>query len=267
VHDLWIIADKRDGNNRTLRSRRFDYIRIMSLQFLEHSSPNFNERDTTVALQYIVLHYTGMKSGAESLTRLCHPQSNVSAHYLVEEDGRLFSLVPEEKRAWHAGKSFWRGVSDINSASFGIELVNPGHQFGYRKFPPAQIAVLKILIDDLIKRHNLSKIHALLAHSDIAPARKQDPGELFPWQDLAKQGYGLWPMPQTIDYDDADDSELQHLLRAIGYNCPTTEAYDPLTRAALLAFQRRYHPNNLTGTPEMESVARLRSVARILTAN
>ncbi len=229
---------------------------------IRYSSPNFNERDPAAPLQYIVLHYTSMASGTEALNRLCDPRSQVSAHYLIEEDGRVFKLVDEGKRAWHAGKSFWRGVTDINSASIGIELVNPGHQFGYRPFPVEQIAALKELMQDVMRRHGMKPLTALLAHADIAPGRKEDPGELFPWQKLAKEGIGLWPEPQASDYAHADDDEVQNLLRGIGYECPATGAYDRATRAALLAFQRHFEPDNLTGTPEKETIARLRAVVR-----
>jgi N-acetylmuramoyl-L-alanine amidase len=215
-------------------------------------------------LQYIVLHYTGMKSGAEALERLCDPASQVSAHFVIEEDGRIFKLVDESKRAWHAGKGSWRGVTDINSASIGIELVNPGHQFGYRPFPAAQIAALKVLLRDLIQRHNLSPTQCLLAHADIAPTRKEDPGELFPWEELAKTGLGLWPEVQVNDYGHADDAGVQDLLRKIGYDCPRSGAYDRETRPALIAFQRHYEPDNLTGTPERETIARLRALSRCL---
>jgi N-acetylmuramoyl-L-alanine amidase len=227
-------------------------------------SPNFDERKAGVPLQFIVLHYTDMASGAAALKRLRDPAAKVSAHYLVEEDGRIFRLVDEGKRAWHAGQAFWRGVADINSASIGIELVNPGHRNGYRPFPVTQIAALKNLLRDIAVRHSLSLAFAPLGHSDVAPARKEDPGELFPWQALAQEGIGLWPQPTSDDYATATDGELQDLLRAVGYECPASGAYDRPTRAALLAFQRRYHPENLTGTPEAETVARLRAVARLM---
>lgn len=231
--------------------------------FINRPSPNFDIRDTAVPLQFIILHYTGMKTGEEALARLCDPASKVSAHYMVEEDGRIFQLVDEKQRAWHAGKSCWRGVTDINSASIGIELVNPGHQFGYRAYPKEQITALKTLMLDIIKRKKMNASTAPLAHADVAPERKEDPGELFPWKELAATGIGQWPAPQTDDYGFADDAEVQNLLRAIGYNCPASGSYDTPTRAALLAFQRHYHPENLTGTPEKETVARLRALKRL----
>jgi N-acetylmuramoyl-L-alanine amidase len=229
---------------------------------LQHASPNFDTRDPAVKLAYIILHYTGMRSGAEALARLTDPTAKVSSHYLIEEDGRIFPLVDESRRAWHAGQSLWRGTTDMNSASIGIELVNPGHQYGYRPFPAAQIATLKTLVREIIARRKLNPLTCLLGHADIAPQRKEDPGELFPWRDLAAAGLGHWPQPTEADYGHAEDDEVQRLLRAIGYDCPMTGAYDRATRAALLAFQRHYHPENLTGTPEAETVARLRALSR-----
>jgi N-acetylmuramoyl-L-alanine amidase len=226
------------------------------------SSPNFDQRDPAIALRHIVLHYTDMP-GDLALKRLCDPAAKVSAHYLIEEDGRVFKLVDEAMRAWHAGKSYWRGVADMNSASIGIELVNPGHRNGYRSFPSAQIAAVKSVMRDIIARHNLSPAFAPLGHSDIAPERKEDPGEFFPWQELAKDGLGIWPVPRPEDYGHAEDEEVQKLLRAIGYECPLSGAYDRATRAALLAFQRRYEPDNLTGTPEQETIARVRALVRL----
>ena len=228
------------------------------------ASPNANARDPASPLRYIVLHYTGMKTGQEALERLCDPQSGVSAHYVVEEDGRIFQLVDEDKRAWHAGLSSWRGATDMNSASIGIELVNPGHACGYRAFPAAQTDALMNLMRGILARHGLDAALAPLGHSDIAPERKEDPGELFPWQRLAAEGLGIWPVPQPDDYGHAEDDEVQKLLRCIGYACPETGACDRATRAVLLAFQRRFEPDGLTGTPEQETIARLRALVRQL---
>ncbi len=230
--------------------------------FIRLNSPNFDARDPRVALCYIILHYTGMKNGAKARERLCNQAAKVSAHYLLEEDGSIYQLVDEDKRAWHAGESFWRGVTDMNSASIGIELVNPGHQFGYRPFAPAQMNRLKPLLHQIIERNGMNAKTCLLAHADIAPRRKEDPGELFPWREFALDGFGLWPMPQSVDYGHAEDTEVQHLLRSIGYDCPESGGYDRPTRAALLAFQRHYQPNNLTGTPEKETIAKLRALSR-----
>jgi len=221
----------------------------------QRPSPNFNQRAATVALDYIVLHYTGMRNAAEALTRLCDPAAQVSAHYVVEENGDVTQLVDEKMRAWHGGHSFWRGMTDLNSASVGIELVNPGHEFGYRAFPQAQILSLKKLLAEIIARHRMNPALCLLAHSDIAPARKQDPGELFPWQDLARDGLGLWPAPQPQDFAAASQAEVKDLLAVIGYDVSNFAQ-------ALTAFQRRYHPENLTGDADPQTVARLRALNR-----
>jgi N-acetylmuramoyl-L-alanine amidase len=220
-------------------------------------SPNFDTRDPAVALEYIVLHYTGMKNEESALARLCDPAAKVSAHYVIGEDGAIWRLADEDKRAWHAGKSFWRGVTDVNSASVGIEMVNPGHEFGYRPFPDAQIIALKKLAHRIIARHRMSAATALLAHSDIAPARKQDPGELFPWAELAKEGLGLWPSPSPQDFAPASEDEISKMLGFIGYD--TTDL-----SAALLAFQRRYCPEKMTGKADEESIARMRALKRLI---
>jgi N-acetylmuramoyl-L-alanine amidase len=223
----------------------------------EQVSPNYDERDPKVPLQYIVLHYTGMISADAALKRMCDPQAKVSAHYMIDEGGKVFWLVAEKNRAWHAGKSSWRGVSDVNSASIGIELVNPGHEHGYRAFPAAQIEALKKLLHEIVQRHGMNPLQALLAHSDVAPARKEDPGELFPWEELAREGVGIWPQVQESDYAPIKDGEVQNLLRALGYDCSEL-------RKAVTAFQRRFLPQNLSGMPKKETVAWLRALVRRL---
>jgi N-acetylmuramoyl-L-alanine amidase len=236
------------------------------LNIAPRSSPNFNDRNTSIPLSLIILHYTGMKDGDAALARLTDPKSEVSAHYVIEEDGRIFALVDEGKRAWHAGKSCWRlnggDICDINSASIGIEIVNPGHQGGYRPFPDKQIAALIELLKDIQKRRAIPARN-ILGHSDIAPQRKEDPGELFPWKELAKHGLGLWPEPSQ-ETPALSPEEIQTMLRAIGYDCPATGHYDRETRAVLLAFQRHYHPENLTGTPEAETLRRLKALQSLL---
>lgn len=159
----------------------------MSLVLIDCPSPNHNAR--TLPIDMIVLHYTGMPAGAEALARLCDSEAKVSAHYMIEEDGRVYRLVPEDRRAWHAGVSEWQGVTDINSCSIGIELVNPGHEWGYRPFPDVQIQALIALLDDIRARHVIPD-NRILGHSDVAPGRKRDPGELFPWDRLAEAGHG-----------------------------------------------------------------------------
>jgi N-acetylmuramoyl-L-alanine amidase len=220
-------------------------------------SPNFNARDTSIAVNYIVVHYTGMRSAAEALARLCDAGAEVSAHYLIEEDGSVTQLVDEADRAWHAGKSSWRGIADMNSASIGIELVNPGHEFGYRKFPDAQIAALKKLMGEIIVRRQMTATLAPVAHSDIAPERKQDPGELFPWRGLAQEGLGLWPVPEAADHVAASEAEITVMLGAVGYDVSSMQT-------AVLAFQRHYYPEQLTGIADAATIARLRALKRLI---
>jgi N-acetylmuramoyl-L-alanine amidase len=160
--------------------------------YIQAPSPNFDRR--LAPPDMIVLHYTGMVDGAAALARLTDPDARVSAHYLVEEDGRIFALVPEARRAWHAGRSFWAGKTDINGGSIGVEVVNPGHEFGYRPFPPPQVAAVIDLLGDIRARWTVPDAR-ILGHSDVAPDRKTDPGELFPWKSLAQAGHGLWVEP------------------------------------------------------------------------
>lgn len=171
-----------------------------------HPSPNFGDRPAGAAIDTLVLHYTGMPNGDMALTRMCDPASQVSAHYMVEEDGCIYQLVAESKRAWHAGRGFWRGCTDINSSSIGIEIVNPGHEFGYRPFAIAQIDAVIALCQALLGRHDIPA-HNIIAHSDMAPDRKEDPGELFPWQKLAENGIGLWPQTDMRDQSPPDESK------------------------------------------------------------
>ncbi len=206
-------------------------------------SPNFNERKQANP-DYVVLHYTGMHSATEALERLCDPAAEVSAHYLVDESGQVFALVDEDKRAWHAGVSYWAKQRDMNSASIGIEIVNPGHEFGYRHFPNAQIEAVQALCLEIAQRYGF-KPSAFLAHSDIAPERKQDPGEYFPWKALAKVGVGLWPLHAQEGDQEPDVS----MLHAVGYN--------PNCEEELLwqAFHRRYLPERLDHPADYESMA------------
>ncbi|MBL4613774.1 MAG: N-acetylmuramoyl-L-alanine amidase, partial [Magnetovibrio sp.] len=154
-------------------------------------SPNFDDRATGLPIDMLVLHYTGMQTCEAALERLCDKDAMVSAHYLIDEEGTVHRLVDEDKRAWHAGLAWWRGAMDVNGRSIGIELVNPGHEFGYRDFPDAQMTALEGLTSAIIKRHPIPPQN-VVGHADTAPARKQDPGELFDWQRLAEFGVGLW---------------------------------------------------------------------------
>jgi N-acetylmuramoyl-L-alanine amidase len=238
------------------------------VNIINYPCNNFNERPAHRTIQYVVLHYTGMPSAAAALARLTDASGNlrVSAHYCLDEDGKIYALVPEAHRAWHAGVSHWRGDDNLNDSSLGIELQNPGHEFGYRAFAPAQLAALKNLLAALWQRYALPAA-ALLAHSDIAPARKQDPGELFPWQKFAAAGYGLWPTPDAGDFSPMALSPLRDTLRQIGYGIALDGDYDLALRQALLAFQRRYHPQSISGNPELPTLARIRALHRLINAD
>ncbi|HXI87919.1 MAG TPA: N-acetylmuramoyl-L-alanine amidase [Parvularculaceae bacterium] len=211
------------------------------MKIIRSPSPNFDARDRKVDM--VVLHYTGMPTGAEALARLVDPASRVSAHYLVEEDGRIHRLVEDEQRAWHAGVSSWKGESSINARSIGIEIVNPGHEWGYRKFPDAQIDSVIALVRDILKRNGISPAR-VLAHSDVAPARKEDPGERFPWARLAQESVAIGP------YEGAPDASIPYTdalaaLREIGYEIADAAPGVPAPAAAVLAFQRRFCPTAL----------------------
>jgi N-acetylmuramoyl-L-alanine amidase len=205
--------------------------------WVDRPSPNFDER--TLPVTMIVLHYTGMQDAESALVRMTDPEAKVSAHYCVCEDGEVLRLVDEEKRAWHAGRSYWRGISDVNSASVGIEIVNPGHEFGYRPFPEAQIDRLIPLIADVKERHDVPRAN-VVGHSDVAPARKQDPGELFDWGRLGKLGLALpRPVKNLVDPLWTDSGFLLALER-FGY-----DVREP--PAAVTAFQRRFRPELIDG--------------------
>jgi N-acetylmuramoyl-L-alanine amidase len=221
-----------------------------------HPSPNHEDRIGVAEPTLVILHYTGMKDAEAALERLCDPQSKVSAHYLVDEDGKIFHMVDEERRAWHAGKSKWKDIEDINSHSIGIEIVNPGHELGYRAFPEAQMRAVLALCKDIKKRCRLPPA-AFLGHSDVAPARKQDPGELFDWKMLAEQGIGLWPEVADADHAPLSKEEAEKLLAAIGYDMSQDFS------AVLLAFQRHYHPENLSGNLDEGTAACIRALNRV----
>jgi N-acetylmuramoyl-L-alanine amidase len=223
----------------------------MTRQIIERPSANHDARAPGAVIDMLILHYTGMRSGAEALDRLCDPTSRVSAHYLVEEDGTLYRLVDEESRAWHAGISYWAGETDINGCSIGIEIVNPGHEFGYRPFPEAQMDAVIELCHDIQSRHVIPP-KRILGHSDVAPDRKQDPGELFDWRRLADEGVGVWPDIMTED-ENPDETIARSLLTGIGYNPDTTPA------VLLTAFQRRFRPALVDGALDAETLALLRA--------
>lgn len=208
------------------------------MNLIDAPSPNFDDRGRSVDM--IILHYTGMRIGADALMRLRDPEAKVSAHYMIEENGDVYRLVDEAKRAWHAGVSSWKGESDINARSIGIEIVNPGHEFGYRDFPAEQVDALIALMKEIRTRFNVDPAN-VLGHSDVAPRRKEDPGEKFPWGRLAAEGLAL-ETPQIdakrgahIPYEEALAA-----LSTIGYDAPQGDH-----ASALLAFQRRFCPEAL----------------------
>jgi N-acetylmuramoyl-L-alanine amidase len=237
---------------------------MTGLDIRERPSPNHDSRGEPPHIRPIdmlVLHYTGMQSAAAALDRLCDPAARVSAHYLVEEDGALWRLVPEARRAFHAGISYWQGERDLNFVSIGIEIVNPGHEWGYRPFPEPQMAAVEQLCRDILSRYRIPP-YRVVGHSDIAPDRKADPGELFDWPRLARAGIGLWPMPapglarrrgQGVGVIERAGA-LANLAR-IGY-CVSSATES----VALAAFQRRFRPERWDGLLDAETCARLSAV-------
>jgi N-acetylmuramoyl-L-alanine amidase len=220
----------------------------------EAPSPNQDDRPPGQPPDLLLLHYTGMATGAAAIARLRDPAAAVSAHYVVEEDGAILRLVPEARRAWHAGVSHWRGMPALNGRSIGIEIVNPGHDWGYRPFPALQMAAVCDLCLAIIARHGI-RPRDVVGHSDVAPDRKQDPGELFDWQGLAANGVGLWPVGDLPPPPDA--SAAPGLLAGIGYRADL-----PLP-LLLAAFQRRWRPARVDGVADAETLARLAAVAAL----
>jgi N-acetylmuramoyl-L-alanine amidase len=214
-------------------------------------SPNHDARPQDGRIDLLLLHYTGMRTADEALRRLRDPETKVSAHYCIDEDGTLVCLVPEERRAWHAGVAHWAGESDINGRSIGIELVNPGHEFGYRDFPEPQMTVLIELARDILARHPIAPAR-VLGHSDVAPLRKCDPGELFDWSRLAEAGIGLWPArPVTAE------APARELLARFGYGFVEEDE-----AAVLRAFQRHFRPAAITGEADAETLGLLAALVQ-----
>ena len=220
-------------------------------------SPNWNERTTGMTPNLIIIHYTDMLNSKEALRRLCEPSSAVSAHYLIEKNGKIYRLVHDKYRAWHAGVSSWQGETSINCQSIGIELDYPGHCNDQgREFPRRQIVQLIVLLNYLCRRYSISP-DRILGHSDVAPTRKQDPGENFPWALLANKGLGLGKdsfKGNLLEYNEESKTspllslqESQVILRSIGYKCPTHGQNCEETRLVFLAFQRHFLPNHLSG--------------------
>ncbi len=239
----------------------------MTLTFIDAPSPNFDAR--TAPPEILVLHYTGMKTGPEAVKRLRDPASKVSSHYVVEEDGRIFRLVPEERRAWHAGVSYWKGQRNINGVSIGVEIVNPGHEFGYRDFPKPQIDAVIALCTDIRGRWTIDDGH-VVGHSDVAPARKDDPGELFPWKRLAKEGHGLWVetdpapgAPLALGDKGVGVFGLQAGFTRLGYDLPPSGDFDEATQQVVTAFQRHWRQDKVDGIADGATRAQLIALLRL----
>jgi N-acetylmuramoyl-L-alanine amidase len=216
----------------------------------------------------IVLHYTGMRDADAALRKLCSPGTEVSSHYFVMEDGYIVQCVPEVRRAWHAGTSSWEGESDINSCSIGIEIVNPGHDLGYPDFPKRQIAAVSALCRSIFTRYRVPP-HRVLGHSDIAPARKRDPGEKFPWRLLSESGIGLWVPPAPITQggrsfasgdNDPAIGEIQLLLSRYGYGVPTSGHFDGETSDVIAAFQRHFRPARVDGIADTSTILTIKAL-------
>ena len=220
------------------------------LPVVDCPSPNHDARPPGTAIDVLVFHYTDMASSDAALQRLCDPGAKVSAHYLVGRDGRVFQLVAETQRAWHAGQSFWRGQAGINAGSIGIELDNPGEASGPAPFPAQQMAALAMLCTDILRRHPIPARN-IVGHSDIAPRRKQDPGVLFDWQGMAEKGIGFWP--RAPHAETPDEAMAADRLQAIGY-----ETVDRC--ASLIAFQRRFRALRPDGILDSETMGLLGAV-------
>lgn len=249
-------------------------VRRAVLTVKDTPSPNFDARRGPPDM--LVLHYTGMSTAEEAVARLRDPASKVSAHYVVDEDGSILRLVAEERRAWHAGAGAWQGETDCNAASVGVEIVNPGHEFGYRDFPEVQIDAVISLVSDIRSRWTIPDAR-IIGHSDLAPERKQDPGERFPWKRLAAVGHGLWFEPAAervaalgVPLGVGDEGLGVVVLRAglhrLGYALTPGGDYDAATRLTVEAFQRHWRPGRVDGVADGETRATLMGVLQLATA-
>ena len=242
----------------------------MPLDLRERLSPNHGSRGEAPdvrPINMLVLHYTGMQSAAAALDRLCDPAAKVSAHYVVEEDGTIWRLVPEARRAFHAGVSYWQGETDLNYVSIGVEIVNPGHEWGYRPFPEAQMAAVEALCREIMARYRIPAWR-VVGHSDIAPDRKTDPGELFDWPRLARAGIGLWPSP-AADYVSLRGRGASIFKRTAAFADLARIGYCVMPGSeeiAVTAFQRRFRPERWDGLVDAETCRRLRMVRELTEA-
>jgi len=236
----------------------------VNLDIRDLPSPNHDARPPDQPIDTLILHYTGMQTAQAAIERLCDPAARVSSHYVVDEDGAVLRLVPEERCAWHAGVSFWRGHSGLNGRSIGIEIVNPGHEWGYRDFPALQMAAVCDLCLEIMARHPISARN-VVAHSDVAPDRKADPGERFDWRGLAANGVGLWPEDAANSDIIADSSAaVRAALATIGYRVAPTCGLDPPLAVVLRAFQRHWRPDSVTGEADVSTLERLAAVRRLV---
>jgi N-acetylmuramoyl-L-alanine amidase len=232
-----------------------------TLEAAWHPAVNFEERREGMKPTILLLHYTGVNTVQHALTCLCTPEYKVSCHYLIDEEGRIIQMVQEELRAWHAGQAYWAGETDINSASIGIEIHNPGHSEGYPDFTEAQMQSVEVLSRDIIERHHIAP-HRVLGHSDVAPQRKRDPGEKFDWARLAHAGIGHWVEPAVIEGDvglwlgDAGEAvlRLQRELANYGYSVDETGTFDETTEFAVIAFQRHFRPALVNGRADRSTM-------------
>lgn len=237
-------------------------------------SATYDERREGRLPDLLLMHYTGMTSAQAAIKRLCATDVEASAHYLIDVDGRITQMVCEAERGWHAGKSVWAGETDINSCSIGIEIHNPGHEFGYVDYPEAQMQAVEALSLEILSRHAIPP-ERVLAHSDIAPNRKQDPGERFDWQRLHAKGIGHWVPPEPLGDDqglgwgDADEEVLafQEALASYGYGIPVTGFYDKDTEIVVTAFQRHFRPARVDGRADASTIATLEKLAASLATN
>jgi N-acetylmuramoyl-L-alanine amidase len=239
----------------------------VTLGVRELPSPNQDERPGGMPVDMLVLHYTGMRTAAAALARLRDPAARVSSHYVVDEDGTTWRLVAEDRRAWHAGISYWRGMTELNNRSIGIEIVNPGHEWGYQPFPVLQLASVCDLCLSILSRHRIPPRN-IVGHSDVAPDRKQDPGELFDWEGLARNGVGLWPddVPDLGTSGAVRDAarlrDVRAALGRIGYRVAAEGALDPALATTLRAFQRHWRPETVNGQADAGTLTRLLAVVR-----
>ena len=237
-------------------------------------SPNIEPRFNNLLPQLIILHYTGLETFERSLEILSRPDCKVSCHYVVDVDGHVVQMVSEQMRAWHAGVSCWKGETDINSVSIGIEIQNPGHSLGYTDFPSEQMNVVTALCQDIMMRHSI-KPQNVLAHSDVAPSRKIDPGEKFDWQGLALKGIGVWVPPVLVDTahvemaanfsEEKNIEEIRRLLSLVGYCVQISGPLDQELGFVLRAFQLHFRQNLINSRPDLSTLLTLRKLVKALT--